>query len=185
MVRDKAQFILFLLLLLFLFFSASAQTYEERIKANFVERFTRFIQWPELEDTEHSTKEDTFCIGVFTDLSFAKALDQVMRENSVINKPVKVFSTKKINDAVNCDIVILLESSQSILKNVLAQIIGKPILVISDTDGFGELGSHINFYLTEDKKVRFEINQGGLIDANLQVSYKLYQFGTVINAVEQ
>jgi hypothetical protein len=68
------------------------------------------------------------------------------------------------------------------LNKVLTLVKGKPILTISDSEGFVEAGCFINFYQFENK-LRFEINQKGMKDAGFIVDYRLLKVSKVLNPI--
>jgi hypothetical protein len=70
------------------------------------------------------------------------------------------------------------------LQKVLDYLKERPILTVTDTEGFAEAGCFINYYEFEDK-LRFEINQKGMQDAGFKVDYRLLRVSKVLNPIAQ
>ena len=70
--------ILILLALLCLPLMAAAQTGEYTVKAVYLERFTRFVEWPEGAAIEDTT--ESFVIAVLGEHPFGDTLDEVYGE---------------------------------------------------------------------------------------------------------
>ena len=92
--------------------------------------------------------------------------------------------TQKIQQLTYCQLLFISKTDSFELQKILNHVKGKPILIISDTEGFAEAGCQINFYEYENK-LRFEINHKSLIDAGLSVDYRLLRVSKVLNPVSE
>ena len=68
--------------------------------------------------------------------------------------------------------VSISSSERDSLKEVLSFFRGKPVLTISEVNGFIEQGGIINFIIVNDK-IRFEINERVAKESGLKISSKL------------
>lgn len=147
---------------------------EESIKSAYLERFTMFIQWPK--------PIDTYNVCIYNDDAFAKALQQNYSSRLFNTRPMKVITLDigdPIENMMKCHILYFRGSKPPQNENQLSALRKNNVLLISDNNGDTRQGAMIGFYL-QNNMFRFVINQRNLENANLNVSYKLLNFATVI-----
>lgn len=155
---------------------ALAQELEYRVKAEFLERFTRFIEWP---PESFRSPEDPFVIGVFGDNPFDHALVKIAEERAIKNRRVVVRPIDKASDAVGCHLVFVARSEAVRLSEVLASTAGLPILVVGDGDGAADTSAHLAFF-SEGGRVRFTLNAAAVRQSHLRVSPQLFSLARVV-----
>lgn len=153
--------------------SAKAQVSEYEYKAAFIERFTRFVEWP------NKIESKTFKIAVLGENSFNNSLDELFKGTKIKNKKVALIYTNKIEDLTNVDLVFISNSEKRRLEEILLALSKKPILIISDSEGFCKKGVHINMYV-HDNYVRYEINQETIEKSGLKVSSLLFASAKIV-----
>ena len=158
-----------------------AQTSEYTIKAAFLERFTRFIEWPEESTVSDTTKD--FVLGIIGENPFGSILEELYDTQKIKNKRVEILHVSNLNEITGCHLLFISKSEEKELSNILLATKNKPILTISDTNGFAEKGVLINFYLAESK-IRFEINEKAVNNSGLSISYHLFNVAKIIKPVE-
>lgn len=158
------------LILFYIFIHLAPQTIygqDEEIvmKAAFIERFTRFIEWPDnsFDDTA------TFKILILNDQSFAKNMEILYATTKIKGKKVVVHNSDDYYTINNCQMVFLSSSCRKKLEEILEYSKKYNVLTIADTDGFCEKGVMINFFIEEDI-LRFEINTKEVKESNLKIS---------------
>jgi hypothetical protein len=57
---------------------------------------------------------------------------------------------------------------------------GNPVLTVADSPGFAERGVMINFFITRDDKVRFEVNLHEAESSGLRLSSQLLKLATIV-----
>jgi len=171
-----------LILLLLCTSTLSAQTPEYEVKAVFLERFTRFIEWP--ADSSISDTSTPFIIGVMGDNPFDHILEELYKNYKIKNKNVRIkyFSTPE--QITECNLLYISESEKDKLNSILEKINNKPILAVSDSDGFAEEGIHINLYV-KNNKVRYEINESTLTKSGFTAWAQLLSSAKIVNPVEK
>ena len=174
MISNKLK-ILFLFLLLTPLLEAQVSEYE--YKAAFVERFTRFVEWPVSYDA--SSSDTTFTIVVIGENEFETALNDLFSKASVKGKTAKVIYTDNVKDLEFANLVFISSSEKRHLTGILSVIAEKPILIISDSKGFCESGTHINMYNDGDY-IRYEINQSAFKKSGLIVNSLLLASAKVV-----
>jgi hypothetical protein len=150
---------------------AEDRAVEYGVKAVFLERFARFVEWPQDALGEPTAP---FKITVLGDDPFAGLLEKAYASRPIRGRVVEVRHVAKASEIGPCHLLFVPASMARSLDEVLAQVRGRPLLLVGDTRGFGETGIHLNFFLEADK-VRFELNSGALRQSGLTVSYLLQQ----------
>lgn len=154
---------------------------EFTIKAVFIEKFTRFIEWPKGSDVNDITKP--FIISVMGSSTFTETLKEIYKDKKIKNKMVEIRSANKISELEGTDAIYISKISKTTLADILAYTKDKPILTISDSNGFADLGVLINFYIS-DNKIKFEINETSVKLAGLSTSYMLLNLAKVVNPIK-
>lgn len=139
-----------------------------------MERFTRFIEWPGLGESE------VFKIAVIGESPFNSSLDELFNGTIIKNKKVELIYTSNIQDVTKVNLVFISNSEKRRMKEILSALSKSPILIISDSKGFCEMGVHINMFVV-DKYVRYEINQNTIEASGLKVSSLLFSSAKIIN----
>ena len=143
---------------------------EAQVKAEFVERFTRFIEWPQ---SAVPPDDAPFVVCVFGESPLSAQLDQVLAKRKIHDRAVQL---KRLSDGAavaDCHILYVAPSARSQVSRIVNELKGKPVLSVGDTVGFAELGLLINLYVDEHAHVRFEINAEAAKASGLQISAKL------------
>lgn len=148
---------------------------EYRLKAELIERFTRFIEWPagKLEE------ETVFGICVFQSNPFGLALEEIVSSRRIKNRPADIQVIARVTEIEPCRVLFIPGAASDSLDKILLRTRGKPVLTVGDTAGFGERGVLINFYL-EKENVRFEINEGAVRKSGLEMSSRLLKLARIL-----
>lgn len=164
--------------ILLLNFKLFAQSNEYILKAVALEKIAMFITWPgETDKTIHS---QDFVIAVLANKKFGNILEDIYRDKKIKDKPVSIIQITTIDELIQCDILFIPSIKTNELQHVLDGLKEKPILTISDTEGFAESGCFINFYEFENK-LRFEINQKAMLNTGFSIDFRLLRVSKVIN----
>jgi preprotein translocase subunit Sec61beta len=154
----------------------NGQYNENLIKAAYIERITRFVEWPA---NEKLTSQDLFIIGVYYEDEFLDILNTVFKEKSIKEHKVKVISIKSPEQINACNICYISTKAKSSIGKFIGSANSSGVLLISGTPGFSKAGVHINFYV-EEEKLKFEINETSIVSAGFKVSYLLLQNNRII-----
>ena len=170
----KIQILFFLLMLMG---SIQAQVSENEYKAAFIERFTRFVEWPT------DFKDNTFKIIVIGETPIKKSLDELFKNTNIKKLDVELKYTDDIQDIKDANLVFISSSQNSRIDEILSITNEYPILTISGSEGFGAKGIHINMYI-EDNHIRYEINKESIKNSNLNVSSLLLNSAKIVETDE-
>lgn len=156
-------------------FAAEEAPVEYQLKAELLERFTQYIDWPE------STMSDpavAFTIGIAGKNPFGSYLDRFSKI-TIKGKKVAVVEYSDISEVDHCQVLFVTKAEDKNLEEILARTEGKPILTVGDTEGFAKRGVLINFYRYDDY-VRFEVNQSAVNKSGLKFSSRLLKLARFV-----
>jgi hypothetical protein len=157
--------------------SPQAEVEEFTLKAVFLERFTRFIEWP--DESQVSNPERPFILGVMGNKDFVELLISIYKDKSIRNKKVSISIVKDLRDISACHLLYIAESQRKHLQEILAVTRNKPILTVSESEGFAQEGVLINFFI-KDGRLCFEINELAATNAKLKMSHLLLETAKVV-----
>jgi len=167
-------------MLLFFSVSAASETMieEDTLKAVYIEKFTRFVEWPKESEIGDTLKP--FVIGTLGENSFDTTLRKIFSTRKIRDKKVVVRRISGMEEIADCHLLFISNISKEKLQTVLSSIKGRPILTVSDTESFATSGVLINFYVLNNK-LRFEINERAVRESKLTFSYLLMQIARIVN----
>jgi hypothetical protein len=149
---------------------------EARVKAEFVERFCRFVDWP---DTAFPAPGAPFVIAVFGTSPVSAHLEEVARRYSVKGRRFDVRNARSPDDARSAQVVWISADGIDNLDAVLSRTHARPVLTVVDARGAAERGALIDLH-REGPYVRFDINLSEVRASGLRFSSKLLRLGTIV-----
>ena len=165
------------LLVVFAFLVSSgagrAQQPEQEVKAAFLYKFTKFVEWPR----EAFNSSNALVIGIVGQDSLGGALDNAVEGKTTGGRRIVVKHLKWNQDLDQCQILFIPRSELKGAEH-LAHLKKLPILVVGESTGFARRTGIVNFII-EDDSVCFEINVQSARDAGLTISSKLLSLAKV------
>jgi hypothetical protein len=155
-----------------------APSREYQIKAVFIFNFLQFVEWPA---SAFPDKTSPIRIGILGNDHFGSALEETVRGETIHDRPLIVVRSRRAEDLLNCHLVFISESEARGIEAILSQLSPRPILTVSDVNGFARRGGVIAFY-PEGKKVRFEINIDTAQRLGLKMSSQLLSLGKIVGS---
>jgi hypothetical protein len=156
----------------------AALSREYQVKAVFLFNFAQFVEWPSPAFPDAQTP---LVIGVLGDDPFGTYLDEIVRGETVNNRPLAVRRFRSVDEIDTCHVLFISRSEADRLGETIALLKGRSILTVGDTEGFSRRGVMVSF-VTVDNKIRLRINLGGANAANLKISSKLLRPAEVVTA---
>jgi hypothetical protein len=153
------------------------ETREYDVKVEFMERFTRFIDWPA---GAFSSDESPFVLCVAGTSPFGPYLEELVRERQLKNRAIVLRSIAELAPLDGCHMLFVATSDRKRLKSIVAKTLRRPILTVADSEGFARTGVLVNFYLDEAKHVRFEVNADAIKLSGLKFSSKLLKLARIV-----
>jgi hypothetical protein len=158
--------------------SAATPESEAEVKAEFVERFTRFIEWP----AGAQPSDAAFVVCIWGESPTSAQLALVLAHRKIHGRAVQVKRVHEAEVLTGCQILYLAPTARDEVERVAGELRGKPVLSVGDARGFAELGLVINLFVDEASHVRFEINAEAARASGLQISAKLMTLGKLTSA---
>ncbi len=162
------------------------QDKEYLIKAVWLEKFSRYVTWP--QESHMADTSTPFVLAVIGDTPFTKILEKVYGSGRKINKKevklVCLSSPEELKSLEECHLLFISPKVSRHLPVILAYLKNKPILTVGDTKGFARKGVHINFYYS-GKQLRFEINPFIMRDHLLFIDPSFLASGKIVRTGER
>jgi len=137
---------------------------EYRVKAAYIYNFAKYVDWPIVD-----SKEFRVCTAGRDDLGGAlSALDRRMAQG----REIQVRQNVSMDQLKDCQIIFVGEKDSKLLTSVVRQLLGAPVLIVSDNQQSAEAGAHITLASAEDR-VEFDVNLATLQRANLKASSQM------------
>lgn len=172
---------LYFLFLAFVWNEANCQSIDEySIKAVWIGKFTQFIEWP----PEKKGESTNFCIGIYKTNPFNGNLESLYANYSIWGKPVRIKYIENLDSISTVHILFIPNQVNINIDKITKLSKAHRVLLISEFEGYGELGMHINFYVTENK-VRFEINESAMRDSGFFVSFRLLTIAKIVKPISK
>lgn len=136
---------------------------EYRVKAAYLFNFTKFVEWP--EGAIPAATPLTMCVAAPN--PFGPALAEIVRGELVDGRPI---TTRVVRGASGCHVLFVPAGVNAV--PYLLEARTKPILTVGESPDFLRDGGIVNF-VTQDGKVRFQINHDAASQVHLRVSSRL------------
>lgn len=140
---------------------------ESAVKAAFALRFAGYVEWPEI-----AAPETSFTIVVLGASDIALQMQALAASRTIMNRPVQVRRIARIEDAADAQVLYIGPDHRGSIRELLARIEGRSVLVVSDEENALESGSTINLRVV-DRHVRFEVSLPSARQARLRISSDL------------
>jgi hypothetical protein len=149
---------------------------EHQLMGEFVERFTRFIDWPAGVLPEGEGRLQVCVLGS------SVVGDEILRMARIRSFKGRAAQTRRLSISDHpggCHLLFIGWKESSRLQELLPLVANRPVLTVSDAPGFGEQGVLINFY-REATRVRFEINLLAVQHSGLTFRAQLLRLGRLV-----
>jgi len=151
---------------------------QHEVKAQLIERFTRFIRWP--KSVWDKNPENPFVIGLIGDAPLAPYLEALGKETLIKGKPLLVIYLQDLKEINKCQLLFISGTEKKQLTKILNKTRDRPIVTVGDTEGFADKGVLINFY-HHGSNIRFEINHAAVRASGLHFSSRLLRVAQIID----
>jgi hypothetical protein len=148
-------------------FAAGQDIDDDQVKAVFLYRLTKFVEWP-----EDASAQAPLTVCVIGNNALADLLEGVAKPQPTSDRGFAVRRINGASEARNCQVLYLAASQRRRVRAILSAISGSGILTIGETEGFTIQGCVIDFWI-EANKLRFEVNTNAAARAHLKISSKL------------
>lgn len=145
---------------------------EAEIKANFVERFTRFVDWP----GEESKRRTRFVVCVAGETDTVAQLRAIVADQKIKGLPAEIRAVGVEDELADCAILLIAASAKAEAAALLSRARKYPILTIGDGGALADAGLMICF-VRRGRMVRFMIDPDRAAAARIRMRAKLVRLG--------
>ena len=150
------------------------------MKAAFLERFTRFIDWPAGESPDST---ETFVLGVVGENPFGETLDELPALTTIKGRPLEIRYYESAEEVDDCHLLFVARTESTSLPAIVRKSREEKILTVGDGEGFARRGTMLNFVLAGEY-VRFEINREAAESAGFRISSRLLKLAVIVEGDE-
>jgi len=141
----------------------------EEYQAKFIHGFTKFIEWPGLEN------QLAFKIGVLgKDHPIVPFLKRANLNKTVMGKPISIVVFESVDELTACHILFVPNRSIGFLRKASQFLLGVPVLIVTEVELSMPTQSMINLSI-EEEMFGFRLNQAKAEEAGLKLSQQLIE----------
>jgi hypothetical protein len=166
--------IFFFLVRLIPIYAQDPQLREYELKAAFIYRFIDYVDW------ENSSDNATFDIAVLGKNPITSSLINISKDKKVKGKTITVKEYQTLDEIGFCNILFIPDKSPYNIEKILSKYEGKPVLIISENEGYGKKGAHFNFVMVENK-LKFQVNLKAIKRSGIIISSFLLQHAIIVD----
>ncbi|MBZ0111824.1 MAG: YfiR family protein [Thermoanaerobaculia bacterium] len=148
------------------------------LKAEIVERFSRFVRWP---DEARPADGMPFVLCVIGSSPLRQTLPDAARGRIVDQHPTRVLYVDAQQGFGSCHVLFIGRLEVEDLEETLEAVRGKPILTVADTAGLAEAGVMINLFV-EEGRIGFEVNEASAAESRLELTAALLRLARPLEA---
>ena len=149
-----------------------------QVKAVYLINFARFVAWPD----KPGMQQDSFTICVLGPDPFGRTLDTVLAGEKIAGKSAVARRISTPQESIDCRILFV-SSVEGSMNQMVEAASKQGVLTVSDMPHFANRGGMIQF-VTDDKRVRFEVNLTAAQRAGLTLSSELLKVATLVRTNE-
>lgn len=142
---------------------------EYDVKAVFLFHLAAFVDWP---DSALPSPSEPFVIAVLGEDPFGRGLEDIVRTETVRDRPFRIERYSAVQDVKTCQILFISSSEAARLPQILKALQHRPILSVSDMDKFALRGGMVGMD-TKSGRIRLAVNMAAARGGGLTLSSKL------------
>ena len=151
---------------------------EYDLKAVFLYKFGRYVQWP---DGSPGKADEAFIIGIIGADPFGKALDYIAATQRIEGNKIVIYRWRDVSEIRPCHILFLPRTLDARTQRAAIEATAnRHVLVVGETPGFCQQGGVINFFIAENN-VRFEISLKAAQRQQLTISSSLLKLARLVD----
>ena len=164
----------FTLLFITVIISNPSISQKARYQSEIIYYLSHHVTWPD------KTEGYKFVIGVIgTRSDFLSFQEFALEKKEIQGRPIEVRYYSCTNEINDCDMIYISEDCRIDIDKIIKKTKREPVLLISGKDGYGQMGSVVNF-IEQNDKLRIELNEKQAIKRGLTISDKLRSIAILI-----
>lgn len=156
--------------------AAQPLTREREVQAIFLLNLARFVRWPE---AVFATDHAALVIGILPEDPLGPILDEAASGESVGNRPVVIRRIHVSTEIEGCHVVHFPRSQIGSVVPLIVQLHTRPVLMVSDAEGFLRLGGHVQMF-NRGGQVKLRLDVENLKRAELTASAQLLRVAEIV-----
>jgi hypothetical protein len=153
----------------------SAQEVDYKAYTLYIYNFMKYVEWP-----EQNSKGD-FVLAAVGESPINKELKTLADSKKLKGRNIVFKKCETPLEAEASHLVFIPDSKSGTFKNIKEQTKGKPVLIVSEREGFAKKGAALSFVTLEDDELKFDINKREIEQHQLRISSQLVTLGILIN----
>jgi hypothetical protein len=139
-----------------------SQTTNYRVYSLFVFNIAKYSSFP--------SATDNFKIAVLGKSKVYEELQKIAATNDLKGKKIIVSDMENLDNLADIQVVYLSDNKSSMLPDVIKQLEGKSVLIISEREGLFKKGAGFSFVVSDDNKLRVDINKTDIEKRNVKLA---------------
>lgn len=153
---------------------------EYQVKAGFLFNFAKFTEWPA---EAWSSRDTTLNLCITGKDPFGGAVLAAFESRLVGNREFHSRRGVGVDELSGCHVLFIASSEERNVQAILRAAGTRPILTISDIEGFVEAGGMIGL-VTLDERIQFDVNLAACQRAALKPSSKMLKLAHQVYSVK-
>lgn len=141
---------------------------EYALKAAFLYRFIDYVNWKDY------SKNQTFKIAILEESPITASLLAMPKTKKI---EIKVYGN--LEEIGFCNILFVPYNSTIPIETILSKFSVKPVLIVTERNGYGKKGAQMNFVII-DNKLKFEVNLKAINKSGIGISSFLLQHAIIV-----
>jgi hypothetical protein len=148
---------------------------EYEVKSAFLFHFARLTEWP-----APPPAGEPFVVAVVGHDPFGTALDRVLEGQSVHGRPLVLRRAATPESLPERPHILFIATEREEAARILRHFRDQPVLTVGEMEGFGEMGGIVNFFVTGEGRIRFEINVRQAEVKGLRMSSQVLKLARIV-----
>jgi YfiR/HmsC-like len=149
---------------------------ENTIKASYLYNFAVHTEWP---DGAFAGPDAPMVIGLAGDVPFAPALEVGLRGKNLGGRKIIVRAVGSNDEAGRCHVLFIGAVTPKRMAMLLAAVAAKPVLTVSESEGFAKRGGILNLFRGESS-LKFEANPSAAARMHVKLSSQLLKLARIV-----
>jgi hypothetical protein len=144
------------------------------LRAAFLYNFAKFTEWP-----SDSLPAGPLTLCVIDDSAVEGALSELVGNSTINGRAVTISKNASGSRLRACHLLYVGEATSGRAAGILDELLGAPVLTVSNGDDFIRLGGIVGLFV-EEGRMRFAINQDAAQRAGVRLSSRLLQLARIV-----
>jgi YfiR/HmsC-like len=154
------------------------QPTEVEVKAAFLYHFAQLVTWP---DTADADPPPPLVVAILGPDPFGDRLEAIIGDEKIRGRSFKIQRIVTLTELAEPPQILFIGSTDRVeTERALAAVAKSPVLTVGVASGFAKRGGMIEFRLTPDRRVAFDINLQAVASAGLKMSSQLLKIARIV-----